>query len=105
MLDMYDKQKKIDDLYLDTYKKTYETNKLLRDINKSINDTDNIKGQKALRDLQKEILGYQDEGVQLTEYQIEERRKYYDLLLAEIALEEAQNAKSQVRMTRDNEGN
>jgi hypothetical protein len=27
------------------------------------------------------------------------------LKLAEIALEEAQNAKSQVRMTRDNEGN
>jgi hypothetical protein len=29
----------------------------------------------------------------------------YDLKLAEIALEEAQNAKSQVRLTRDSEGN
>jgi hypothetical protein len=29
----------------------------------------------------------------------------YELLLAEIALEEAQNAKSQVRLQRDSEGN
>jgi hypothetical protein len=36
---------------------------------------------------------------------LEALQKKYDLKLAEIALEEAQNAKSQVRMTRDSEGN
>jgi hypothetical protein len=36
---------------------------------------------------------------------LEIQKAKYDLLLAEIALEEAQNAKSIVRLQRDNEGN
>jgi uncharacterized membrane protein YgcG len=36
---------------------------------------------------------------------MENLRKRYELKLAELALEEAQNAKSEVRMTRDSEGN
>lgn len=105
LLDVYEKQKNLDDLYLKTYEKTYQTNKLLKDINKSINDTANIATQGKLRDLQEEILGYQQEGKNVTEEQMEERRKYYELLLAEAALQEAQNAKNMVRMTRDSEGN
>jgi hypothetical protein len=41
----------------------------------------------------------------MSEYDLEQLRAKYDLRLAEIALEEAQNAKSQVRMRRDSEGN
>jgi hypothetical protein len=41
----------------------------------------------------------------MSEYELEIQKAKYDLLLAEIALEEAQNAKSTVRMSRDNEGN
>ena len=105
LMDAYDRQKDLDNLYLKTYEKTYQTNKLLRDIGKSLDDTANLGTQGKLRDLQEEILGYQQEGKQVTEEQMEERRKYYELLLAEAALEEAQNAKNMVRMTRDNEGN
>lgn len=105
LMDAYDRQKDLDDLYLKTYEKTYQTNKLLRDIGKSLDNTANLGTQGKLRDLQEEILGYQQEGKQVTEEQMEERRKYYELLLAEAALEEAQNAKNMVRMTRDNEGN
>jgi hypothetical protein len=41
----------------------------------------------------------------LSNYELEIQQAKYDLLLAEIALEEAQSAKSTVRLTRDNEGN
>jgi hypothetical protein len=46
-----------------------------------------------------------EDGVELTEHDVEELRKRYELKLAEAALEEAQDAKRTVRMSRDNEGN
>jgi hypothetical protein len=63
-------------------------------LNKSINDTDSIKGKQALRDLQEEINALQESDTQMNEYDLEYLRKKYDLRVAEIALEEAQNAKS-----------
>lgn len=101
----FDRQKELDDLYIDDYKKVYELTKLTRDIGKSIDETDNLKAKQALRDLQKEINDLQKDGIQLSEYDIDMLNKKYELQLAQIALEEAQNAKSQVRMTRDSEGN
>jgi hypothetical protein len=41
----------------------------------------------------------------MTKFEVDTLRAKYDLRLAEIALEEAQNAKTQVRMTRDSQGN
>jgi hypothetical protein len=55
--------------------------------------------------LQADINEYSAEGTKMSQKDLEALQKKYDLKLAEIALEEAQNAKSQVRMTRDNEGN
>ena len=103
--DAFDKQKELDDLYLDDYKQIYELSKLTRDINKSIDDIDNLAGKKALRDILTEINQLQEDGVELSEYDLNFLRAKYELRLAQIALEEAQNAKSQVRMTRDSEGN
>ena len=103
--DAFDKQKDLDDLYVDDYKKIYELSKLTRDINNSIDDTDNIAAKSKLRDLQKEINDLQESGVELSQYDLDQLRAKYELRLAEIALEDAQNAKNQVRMTRDNEGN
>ena len=52
-----------------------------------------------------EIAEYEKDGVEMSQYDLEYMQKKYDLRLAEIALEEAQNAKSQVRLTRDASGN
>ena len=103
--DAFNKQKELGDVYLDDYKKIYELSKLTRDINKSLETTDNIKGKEILRDLQQEINTLEAQGVKLSEYDVQNLRAKYDLRLAEIALEEAQNAKTQVRMTRNSEGN
>ena len=101
----YSQQKTINDRYLDDYEKIYNLSKLTRDITKSIDETDSLKAKKELRDLQEEIYQLQESGAEMTQYEVDELQARYDLRLAEIALEEAQNAKSQVRMQRDSEGN
>jgi transposase len=101
----FDQATEISERYVADYKEIYELSKLNRDISKSLDETDNIKAKKALRDLQKEINDLQNSNVQMTEYDLEHLRAKYELRLAEIALEEAQDAKSQVRMRRDSEGN
>jgi hypothetical protein len=40
----------------------------------------------------------------MSQYELDALQKEYDIELAKIALEEAQNAKSQVRLTRNAEG-
>ena len=101
----YNQQKIINDRYLEDYEKIYNLSKLTRDISKSIDETDSLKAKKELRDLQEEIYQLQESGAEMTQYEVDELQARYDLRLAEIALEEAQNAKSQVRMQRDSEGN
>jgi uncharacterized protein (DUF3084 family) len=70
-----------------------------------IDKTDNIKSQKLLRNLQAEIVALQESGAELSKYDLDYLQKKYDLRLAEIALEEAQEAKSQMRLTRNAAGN
>ena len=101
----FDKQKEKNDRYLEQYEKTYEINKLNRSIQDSMDKTDNIAAQKELAKLQKELLAMNESGVKMSKYDIEYMQKKYDLLVAEQALKDAQNAKSVVRLKRDSEGN
>lgn len=105
LLEVYEQSKTISSQYLEEYQQIYELSKLTRNINNSIDDTDNIAGKEKLRDLLLEIEEMQRNGVEMSQYDLEYLQKRYDLRLAEIALEDAQNAKSQVRMVRDAEGN
>lgn len=93
------------DRYLETYRQAYELSKLTRDINASINDQDSIRAKKKLQDLESKIAGIKESGRAISEDELELLQKEYELRLAEIALEDAQNAKSVVRLQRDNEGN
>lgn len=104
-LDWFDKLQAKNEIFLKDYEQTYEISKLNRSIQNSIDTTDNIKHSQALRDIQKDLLSYQEEGKEMSKYDLEYLKKKYDLEVARIALEEAQNAKSQVRLTRDSEGN
>lgn len=105
LTDSFSRQKTVSDLYLDTYDQAYKISKLTRDINKSIDDTDNIKSKRELAKITETIQNKQKEGKKLSEDELGFYQKQYELLLARQALEDARNNKSQVRMTRDNEGN
>lgn len=102
--EMFDRQNTIADRYLPDYEKIYELNKLNRDITNSIDETDNIRAKQELAALQEEINKLEEDGVQVSEYQVENLRRRYELKLAELALTESQNAKSEVRMTRNADG-
>ena len=101
----YDQQSEINERYLEDYEKIYNLSKMNRDIQNSLNDVDNIKSKQKLLELQEEIYKLQESGAKVTQYEVDEMQARYELRLAEIALEEAQNAKSNVQMKRDSEGN
>ena len=79
--------------------------KLTGDINKANDETDNLKMKQEYKALLEEINAIEESGREISEYELEQLQKKFELKQAELALEEAQNSKSQVRMTRDNEGN
>ena len=101
----FDQAKTLKEQYIPAYQKLYELSKLNRQLNKDISETDSIRGKQKLRELQEEIVALQAEGVELSEYDLKNMQNKYDLRLAEIALEESQNAKNTVRLTRDASGN
>ena len=101
----WEQAKTLEEEYVPEYEKVYQLTKLTRDINKSIDETRNVKAKRQLASLQEEIVELQQKGKKLSEYDLEYLQKRYELKIAEMALEDAQNAKSQVRMTKDSEGN
>lgn len=105
LANQFEMQNTIKDLYLDTYDQAYQTAKLTKDIADSIQDTDVISDKQELASLMDEINEKQASGAKMSQYELDAYQKEYELLLAKAALEDAQNAKNQVRMTRDAEGN
>ena len=96
--------KKNNDLYVDDVTKIYEIDKLTRKIEDSIADTRSKSNQAELKAL-KEKIKLQADSNELSEYDIEMMNKEYELLLAKQELENAKDAKNQVRLTRDENGN
>ena len=103
--DRYNKEKELQEKYLDDATKLYELNKLNRQLNQSITDENDLLAKSKLRDIQEEILAYQKAGVDMSQYDLDILQKKYDLRLAEIALMEAQNSKTSMRLIRDAAGN
>ena len=92
------------DEYLTKTNQIYEMNKLLRNLRTDMDKTENKSAKQRLNNFAKELeqLKQKDELSQL-ELDIAEAK--YKQLQAQIALEEAQNAKQTIRLSRDNEGN
>ena len=103
--DQFAKLSEQDQNYVDDYEKIYQLTKMTRDLTDKIDNTSNVRAQKELLKYQKEINGLLESDQQMSQYDIDYLRKKIDLKMAEIALDEAQNAKSQVTMRRDSEGN
>ena len=92
------------DEYLTKTNQIYEVEKMLNTIAQEIDKTDNEAAKNRLNNFAKEISNLKNQ-TQLSNLELKIAQARYDVLKAEIALEEAQNAKSTVRLTRDNEGN
>ena len=101
----YDRAEKAAERYLEDFEKTHELSQLGRDITKAMNDTTSAFAKEELAKLMAEVNEKQKDGIKMSEYDLEVLKKKFELKQAELALEEAQNSMSQVRLTRDNEGN
>lgn len=89
---------------LTTTNKIYETNKLIRSIEKDIEATTNNRAKQAFAEFQNKVKQKQEQN-ELTKFELDLLTAEYEMTKAQIALEEAQNAKDTVRLTRDAEGN
>ena len=105
LTESYERAEKASERYLEDFEKAYELSQLSRDITKAMNDTTSAYAKNELAELMDEINEKQKDGVKVSEYDLEVLQKKFELKQAELALEEAQNSMSQVRLTRDNEGN
>lgn len=103
--DEFDRQKDVRGLYLDDYEKYHELNKSAKALAESLEKTTNDMLRGKMVKLQDEINGKMDTGVKISAAQAEIIARRVALLQAEANLLDAENAKSNVRMTRDNEGN
>lgn len=101
----YEEYQDLSEEYLDNTEKTYELGKLMRQINNSIADKNNVTGAKKLAALADEVTKKQEKGVKLSQYDVDLLNAKYQLTLAQIALEEAQNNKTTMRLRRDASGN
>lgn len=92
-------------IYVEDYEKIYQLSKLTRDINNSLDDSTTLASKGKLRDIQKEINALQESGLEVSQYDLDVLRKKYEMAIAYEQWQDAQNAKTVVRMQRDNEGN
>ena len=90
--------------YLTSTNQIYETTKLMRTAQQEIDKSTNAVAKQKMKSFINETKALQNQG-KLSKFELELQQAKYDLLVAEIALEEAQNAKNIVRLQRDAEGN
>ena len=90
--------------YLTTTNQIYETNKLMRTAQQAIDNSTSSIAKQKLKGFINETKQLQDQ-TKLSQYELEIQQAKYNLLLAEMALEDARDAKTVVRLKRDNEGN
>ena len=93
------------DKYLDNINKAYEIQSLRHKMNTSISDTASLQAQQKIRDVMEEQLKILEEKEYVTQYDVDRANKIYDITMKQIALEEAQNNKSQMKLRRDSQGN
>lgn len=93
------------DQYLDTVNAAFGIRQLEGKWKDAIDNTDNVGAQRKLNALMEEQLKKLREKDKLTEYDIERAEKEYEIALKKLALEEAQQIKSTMRLRRDSQGN
>lgn len=91
--------------YLNNIDKANQLKQLELKYQQAIDKSSSLSTQKELLALKQEELNVLKEQGKLTQYDIDRANKKLQLKLAEIALEEAQNNKSKMRLRRDSQGN
>lgn len=100
----YTRTKEEDDRFLDGVNRFVETQTLNNKLQQSINAATSDYAKSTLKALEEEFAQRQS-NADLSEYDLKIMEAKYNMTLKQIALEEAQNAKSKVRLVRGANGN
>jgi len=103
--DQWERLKEEAEHYLDTVERTYQVQTLMNKFDQSIQETKSIKAAKQLTELRAKELKYLSEKNKLTKYDLDAANARYNIALKEIALQEAQNNKNTMKLTRNEQGN
>lgn len=91
--------------YKDTVEKNFEINKRISELKMQVDGMSDVyAAQKLNSEMQKEIKHLQEIG-KLSQAELDRYDKLYQVKLAQIALENAQNNKNTMRLRRDSQGN
>lgn len=93
------------DEYLDTINSTYGIQQLQNKYLDAMNNTDNLAYQRKLNELMKAEVADLKARDRLTQYDLDRAELKYQIALKQIALQEAQQNKSTMRLKRDTQGN
>ena len=93
------------DQYLDTINSLYGIQKIQNKYLDALDRTDSVSAQRKLNKLMEEEVSALQEKDKLTQYDIDRAERKYQIALKQIALEEAQQNKSTMRLRRDSQGN
>ena len=93
------------DKYYDSVEGAYQIQTLANKIDESIVNSNTLKVQQKLMALREKEITYLREKENLTEYDIKAAELRYQIALKEIALEEAQQNKTSMKLTRNEQGN
>ena len=102
---IWELEMEMSDDYLDEVESAFGTQSFINKVQESINKTDSPAAQKKLNDLLDKELAKLREKDKLTQYDLDRANAMYELELKKIALEEAQQNKSKMRLRRDASGN
>lgn len=103
--DEWDLINKNADQYLDTINSMYAIQNLENKYLEALDQTDSLSAQQKLNDMMNEQLGMLKDKDKLTQYDVDRANMLYEIALKQIALEEAQQNKSKMRLRRDSQGN
>ena len=93
------------DEYLDTINTAFAIQETERKYQKALDETKSIKNQQALKKLMDEQLTILRNKEKVTQYDVDRAEKLLQVEQARIALEDAQSAKTSMRLKRDSQGN
>ncbi|MBO5179915.1 MAG: hypothetical protein J6B87_06180 [Clostridia bacterium] len=91
--------------YLDAINAMYGIEDLQNKYLDAIDKTDSLSAQRKLNELMEQEVKALEEKDKLTQYDVDRAMKKYDIALKQIALEEAQQNKTSMRLKRDSQGN
>lgn len=105
MTETWDQMETLRLFFLEDYDKTYQLDSLLRDVNEAMEDVTDPERMNEYLALVEEINAANQEGIDMTQTDVDLLKAKFELQKAQDAYEEQMNAKTTMRLARDASGN